>query len=256
MSKGRALNTKLRDAMTRAGIGQVRLARAVRVTPKTVQRWLRDESEVPHQRNREDVARVLGVDDKMLWPTALRAKVKTGYDKQVLAVYPYRSARPATTWGRLIKAAESEIVFSGYTNYFFWPQQPDFNGTLRQKSNQGCRIRFLLGDPGSETTRLRERVEGVALTVSTRIRMTLEELSRVGPLPGLEIRYSAPEDGPNHVSLSVFKFDSEAMVTPHLASVVGHDSPLMHLRQGEPNGLFDRFSDHVEELWSRGLPLE
>ncbi|MER6395962.1 DUF5919 domain-containing protein [Kitasatospora sp. NPDC059973] len=219
-------------------------------------RWLRDESEVPHQRNQDDVARVLGVDDvAVLWPSGIRARVKTGYDKQVFAVYPYRSACPTSVWGRLIEDSSSDLIFSGYTNYFFWPQQPDFSNTLRRKSDAGCRIRFLLGDPESEATKHRERVEGVALTVSTRIRMTLEELAKVGQLPGLEARFSAAEDGPNHVSLSVFRFDADAMVTPHLASVVGHDSPLMHLRQGEPGGLFDRFSDHVEELWERGRPI-
>ncbi|MFF9646567.1 DUF5919 domain-containing protein [Kitasatospora aureofaciens] len=195
------------------------------------------------------------MDDEMLWPAGVRSRVKTGHDKQVFAVYPYRSACPTSVWGKLIDDSTSELVFSGYTNYFFWPQQPDFSNTLRRKADQGCRIRFLLGNPESETTRHRERVEGVALTVSTRIRMTLEELAKLGALPGLEARFSAAEDGPNHVSLSVFRFDADAMVTPHLASVVGHDSPLMHLRRGEPGGLFDRFSDHVEELWDRGLPI-
>ncbi|MFJ4770419.1 hypothetical protein ACIP88_15055 [Streptomyces uncialis] len=43
-------------------------------------------------------------------------------------------------------------------------------------------MRFLLGDPDGEVTRERERVEGVALTVSTRIRITLGELSKLGPV--------------------------------------------------------------------------
>ncbi|GAB2998400.1 hypothetical protein GCM10023080_075360 [Streptomyces pseudoechinosporeus] len=70
-------------------------------------------------------------------------------------------------------------------------------------------MRFLLGDPAGEVTRQREVIEYVALTVSTRISMTLEALAKLGPLEGVEARFSAAEDAVNHVSLSVFRFDDE-----------------------------------------------
>ncbi|GAA1217702.1 hypothetical protein GCM10009665_04500 [Kitasatospora nipponensis] len=97
----------------------------------------------------------------------------------------------------------------------------------------------------------------MALSVSTRIRITLENIAKlaaVGGVSGVESRFSAPEDGPNHVGLSVFRFDHSALVTPHLARAVGHDSPMMHLRRGQEDGLFDRFAEHAEELWQRGAP--
>jgi hypothetical protein len=59
----------------------------------------------------------------------------------------------------------------------------------------------------------------------------------------------------NHVSLSVFRFDDDALVTPHLARLVGHDSPLMHLRRHGDAGMFSRFAEHAEELWSGGVPI-
>ncbi|MFI1524885.1 DUF5919 domain-containing protein [Kitasatospora cineracea] len=135
-----------------------------------------------------------------------------------------------------------------------WLEQPALHQTLRRKAEAGCRVRFLLGDPDSETTRQRERIEGVALTVSTRIRITLEHLEKLSGVGGVEARFSAPDDGPNHVSLSVFRFDQDALVTPHLARVVGHDSPMMHLRRSQDGGMFDRFAEHAEELWGRGVP--
>lgn len=57
------------------------------------------------------------------------------------------------------------------------------------------------------------------------------------------------------VSLSVFRFDHEALVTPHPARLVGHDSPLLHLRRHGEKGMFERFSEHAEELWQAALPL-
>ena len=228
-----------------------RLARRVGVSPKTVKRWLDDGSQ-PHRQSRVDAARALGVDEEMLWPQAVTDRIKTGADREIIRTYPYRSAAPSTLWGELVAGAQSDIFLAGYTNYFLWTQQPRFNDTLREKAAGGCRVRVLLGDPECPTTREREAVEAVALTVSTRISMTLDEVAKLGPLDHVEVRFSAVEDASHHVSLSTFRFDEDALVTPHLARLVGHDSPLLHLRRAEAGGVFDRFAESAEELWSRG----
>ncbi|MQY33125.1 hypothetical protein SRB17_10850 [Streptomyces sp. RB17] len=181
--------------------------------------------------------------------------MKTGGDLEIVRSYPYRSACPSTVWGELVASTKEELFFAGYTNYFLFIDQPNFVSTLRGKLESGCRVRFLLGDPEGEITRQREAIEDVALSVSTRIRITLENLRKLGNAEGLEARYSAPEDAANHVSLSVFRFGSEALVTPHLARLVGHDSPLLHLRKRDSGGLFDRFTEHAEELWGRATPV-
>ncbi|GAA3847841.1 DUF5919 domain-containing protein [Streptomyces sedi] len=182
----------------------------------------------------------------------VRNSVKTGSDREIVRSYPYRSACPSSVWGELTEGASQDITLAGFTNYFLWLDQPAYVDTLRRKAEGGCRVRFLLGDPEGEVTRQREAVEDVALTVSTRIRITLEHLAKLGESPGVEARFSAASDATNHVSLSVFRFDRDALVTPHLARVVGHDSPMLHLRRQAERGLFDRFADHVEELWERG----
>ncbi|WP_322740998.1 XRE family transcriptional regulator [Streptomyces hygroscopicus] len=219
-----------------------------------MERWVSDSELIPHARNREDACKALGVDEEMLWPKAVKDRIKTGGDREIIRSYPYRSSCPSSVWGELVASAEREVFFAGYTNYFLWIDQPAFATTLRQKLDSGCRVRFLLGDPDGEVTRNRESVEEVALTVSTRIRITLENLEKLGAHEGLETRFSAASDAVNHVSLSVFRFDDDALVTPHLARLVGHDSPLLHLRRHAEGGMFDRFAEHAEELWSRGTP--
>ncbi|MFC1413368.1 XRE family transcriptional regulator [Streptacidiphilus sp. N1-12] len=226
------------------------------MTSKTVERWLADGERVPHARNREDACAALGVDEEVIWPQVVRDKLKTGHDRELVQAYPYRSACPSTVWGKLVADTTADLYFAGYTNYFLWLEQPNFAATLRAKLEAGCRVRFLLGDPEGEVTKQRETIEETALSVSTRIRITLESLRSLGPIEGLETRYSAPLDAINHVSLSVFRFDSEVLVTPHLARLVGHDSPLMHLRRQGPAGMFDRFAEHAEELWTRGVSAE
>ncbi|WP_327325994.1 XRE family transcriptional regulator [Streptomyces sp. NBC_01210] len=191
----------------------------------------------------------------MLWPQAVKDRIKTGNDRELVHSYPYRSACPSTVWADLVEGATEELFLAGYTNYFFWTQVPQFGETIRRKSESGCRVRVLVGDPTGDVTRQREAIEDVALSVSTRIRITMEHLDRLGTLPGLEARYSSAEDAVNHVSLSVFRFDRDALVTPHLARLVGHDSPLLHLRRQGDGGMFDRFAEHAEELWSRAVPV-
>lgn len=248
------MNTALRRAMADKNVKPRQLASHVGVSLKTVERWLGDAEYNPHARNRADTSDYLGVGEEMLWPKAVTTAIKTGPDREIVAVYPYRSACPRAVWAELVASAKKEIFFAGYTNYFVWLEQPHFHLTLRQKVEEGVRVRFLLGDPDSEVTRAREAVEDVALSVSTRVRICQENLAKVGALEGLETRFSAPEDAPNHVGLSVFRFDDDALVTPHLARLVGHDSPMMHLRHRDEHGMFSRFADHAEELWSRAVP--
>ncbi|MBZ4322419.1 XRE family transcriptional regulator [Streptomyces huiliensis] len=186
-------------------------------------------------------------------PHLVKVRIKSGHDRELVRSYPYRSACPSTLWGELIAGAREELVFAGYTDYFLWTHVPVLSDVLRRKAGAGCRVRFLVGDPDGEVTRNREVVEDAVLTVSARIRMTLRHLRELAPV--VEARFSAPEDAVNHVSLSVFRFDGDALVTPHLASLVGHDSPMLHLRRQGDGGLFDRFVEHAEELWGRGVPL-
>ncbi|GAA3234336.1 hypothetical protein GCM10010468_67380 [Actinocorallia longicatena] len=185
-----------------------------------------------------------------MWPESIRKNIKTGPDREIISVYPYRSVCPKTVWRSLITDAEQEITFAGYTNYFLWLEIPNLRNVLRRKAERGCRIRFLLGDPDSDVTLQREAREGVPLTVSTRIRITLDELSKLADAPGIEARF-----GDDHIAMSVFTFDEQMLVTPHLANLVGHDSPMLHLRRHQPDGLFDRFKFHVAELWDEGRPV-
>ncbi|GAA3831418.1 XRE family transcriptional regulator [Sphaerisporangium flaviroseum] len=240
-------NDPLRQAMVSARLTERDFAERCEVDVKTVSRWLADEGRIPHPRHRWVASETLGVDESVLWPDAIRKTVKTGPDREVLSVYPYRSACPKSVWRTLITEAKANITLAGYTNYFLWLEHPNLAKVLTRKAEQGCHIRFLVGDPDSEVTRQREATEAVPLTVSTRIRITLNELDALKEVSGIEARL-----GEEHIGLSVFQFDDEMLVTPHLAKLVGHDSPMLHLKRHQDDGLYDRFDYHVNELWSKG----
>jgi transcriptional regulator with XRE-family HTH domain len=243
-------NEALRAAMTAARVTERDLACRCDVDVKTVGRWVAQDGRLPHPRHRYAAAEALGADPEMLWPDGIRRNIKTGPDREIAAVYPRRSDCPRSVWRSLISGAAKDITLAGYTNYFLWLELPNLRGVLRRKAEGGCRVRFLLGDPDSEVTRNREAVEAVPLTVSTRIRITLDELVKLGNVPGVEARYSD-----EHVAMSVFVFDDEMLMTTHLAHLVGHDSPMLHIQRMQDGGLYDRYAYHVAELWRSSRPV-
>ena len=46
------------------------------------------------------------------------------------------------------------------------------------------------------------------------------------------------------------------IVCTHLADLLGHDSPTMHLRRRQDDGLFDRYAAHLDYLWDDARPLD
>ncbi|MFJ8627468.1 XRE family transcriptional regulator [Kitasatospora sp. NPDC093550] len=239
------MNSPLREAMARANMTSPRLARLCGVDPKTVDRWLANPSREPHARHRAVASQALGEEETVLWPS-VQQLVKSGPDRELVQMYPYRSAAPATLWRQLVSGAERELAFAGYTNYFLWLEHANFGALLRKKAAAGCRIRFVLGDPASPVTRQREMEEDVPLTLSTRIEVTLSELAKLRDT-NIEARYET-----GHVSLSAFRFDNDMIVTPLLPGRIGHDAPMMHFRRAQDDGVFDRFAGHIEDLWAKG----
>jgi hypothetical protein len=62
---------------------------------------------------------------------------------------------------------------------------------------------------------------------------------------GFELRY---QDIPLYNS--VFRFDDEMLVTPHLMATPGSQAPMLHLRRLSSDGVFSRFAGHFETVWA------
>jgi hypothetical protein len=52
-------------------------------------------------------------------------------------------------WQALFDQAENDIGILVYAAVFLHELWPDFNRRLRSRAEAGCRVRVLLGDPGS-----------------------------------------------------------------------------------------------------------
>ncbi|MFJ2444608.1 hypothetical protein ACIOWG_30120 [Streptomyces sp. NPDC087658] len=111
------MNHALRRAMANAKMTEAQLAEACDVDGKTVSRWIANPTRIPHARHRWAACEALGEEEATLWPTAVRSALKTGPDREVIQVFPYRSAAPSALWRSLITKAQRELTFAGYTNY-------------------------------------------------------------------------------------------------------------------------------------------
>jgi len=205
---------------------------------------------VPSERDLDGFARY--VDPSQLNDDALISEIVRRYqkrsDREVIDVYPTRSKIPSELWDRLIRNAEREIILGGYTNYFFWTERPNFTETVREKIAAGVEVRILVGDPEGEVTRRRQDVERTKLALATRINITLENLAKLGDLPGLEVRVSHV-NAEAHVSRSIFAFDRELLVSEHIADRLGHGSLTFHIQRKQDDGAFEQYKAHFEHLW-------
>lgn len=171
--------------------------------------------------------------------------------REIIDVYPTRSRVPGDLWDQLIHDAQTEILLGGYTNYFFWTERPNFAETIREKAESGVNVRVLLGDPEGTVTQRRQEIERAQLDLTTRINITLDELGKLGQLPGLEVRFSNI-NAEAHVSRSIFTFDQESLVSEHIADRLGHGSLTFHLRRKQDGGAFDQYKAHFDHLWAGG----
>ncbi len=119
------------------------------------------------------------------------------------------------------------------------------------KCQQGVRVRIAVADPNSEYVARRDEEEGEAITLVARIQSSLAAFS---PLLGNENADLRFQDAPLYNS--IFRFDDQMLVTPHLYGTPGRAAPVLHLVRLGPSGIFSRFSAHFEAIWSDSRPIE
>jgi hypothetical protein len=247
----RVANERLRASMRRVGVTPAELATLTGADIKTVYRWV-SPGRPPLPRHRALVARRLGDGEEWLWPDVAHP-VTAGPDgdasAELVAAYAFRADAPTALWWNLVTRATQQIDLLGYTLYFLSLQHSDLIPTLTEKCNGGVKIRAVIGDPDSEHLAYRDREEGTPLTLVVRIQTTLTAWAPLLSLPGFELRY---QDMPLYNS--VFRFDDEMLVTPHLYATPGSQAPMLHLRRLGAGGLFSRFAGHFEAAWNVSAP--
>lgn len=81
-------------------------------------------------------------------------------------------------------------------------------------------------------------------TLPGRIRNALTMLSHLGTIDGVQVGLHRI-----HLYNSWFRFDNQAVMTPHLHRSRGYQHPALHLRRLSAFGIFESFAEQFKQVW-------
>ncbi|MFE5506691.1 multiprotein-bridging factor 1 family protein [Amycolatopsis japonica] len=241
-------NDRLRTAMLAANLTEEELAAKVGRDKKTVERWIRDETRIPHRAARFKVTAVLRTREEDLWPEVAGNTRPAPTESELVHLYPSRSAMTGASWNALLSSVEKQmdvLVFSGA----FLVEQYDLIPLMRTKAAQGVQFRILVGDEKSPAVIQRAIDEGTPGGLEGRIQLMRRYLSEVANLDGIEIR--------THGTIlynSMYRFDDTLLVNVHSHGALAGQSPVMQYKR-LPNGpIWEYYMRSFENVWSNGIP--
>jgi hypothetical protein len=239
------LNENLRDAMARARLRPTDVAAELKVTPKTVTRWIGGRT--PYPRNRAELAGLLDADEAELWPDLERCQVAAS---GIVAIYPHRWAVPRPVWLHLFESAEEEIAILAYSGLFL-AEDAGIMRILADKAEAGVIVRILLGDPTSEAVAERGTDEGIGPDVmSAKIRNALTLYRPLGDLDSVELRL--------HGSIlynSIYRADGQLMVNAHIYGAPAAQATTWHIRATDGADLITTYLDSFDRVWHSARPI-
>ncbi|PZS10623.1 MAG: hypothetical protein DLM64_08180 [Solirubrobacterales bacterium] len=266
-------NENLRAALQHAGLQPDDLAQIIEVDVKTVRRWL--SGMAPYPRHRGKVARALDATEDQLWPELATPPPPSRHANaasDLLAAYPTTNDPTAPDWHALMREATERIDLLDETLIHVLDIEgvPDL---LASKATQGCNVRILIAEATSpwvrsdEGTRRRTDLEldddeqedhhqreadAKAEAWQEANERACEVLRPLIVHPRIEIHgFSSSRFN------TILRFDDQMLVTLHLWAEDTLEAPLMHLQRNSPDGLFDRFAEHYDTLWTdASLPIE
>jgi hypothetical protein len=242
-------NERLRDALLRNGLTPEQVAKALKVDPKTVERWV-TKGRAPYPKHRHAIAVMVKENENYLWPSAIPAeRVIEIAGSEVVKVYPHRNSIPVELWDRLIEDASEHVEVLIHSGLFL-VERPSFIRDMASKAASGANIRFLFGDPVSKevTTRSEEEQLGKG-TLGARIRNALASYRPLREVDGVEMRFHRTT-----LYNSIFRFDDEMIINTHVYGFQGAHAPALHLRRLSAGDLFDTYAESIETVWGLSKP--
>jgi hypothetical protein len=242
-------NERLRALLLERRVTTAKLAEAVEVDAKTVERWI-VAGRVPYRKHRYNVAAFFGVDEAYIWPDALdHEQVTAASESEIVAVYPYRRAVPRDAWGHLFGQAEREIGILAYSCYFL-AEDAGLRQIMADKARTGARVRILLGDPESPFVLERGQSEGIGDTMPAKVRSAITMFRLLESVPNVEIRLHG-----TILYNSIYWGDEQLFVNTHIYGVMANNAPFFHLRKIPGGQIAVNYLESFERVWNEAEPL-
>ena len=218
-------NERLRDAMLSNAMTPDDLAEHLGVDRKTVERWI-TKGRNPYPKFRHKISTLLHESERYLWPDALQdSKAAEISESEIVKIYSHRSSIPSDLWDRLLDNATTQVDILVYVGMFM-TERPGLLNALLVKGEQGTQIRMLFGDPSSSAVVQRSIDEGIGeRSISVKIENALAFFRPLINAKGIAIR--------NHSTVlynSIYRFDNEMIVNPHVYGKTAPHSPALGFR--------------------------
>ena len=243
-------NERLRALLLERRVTPAKLAEAVHVDPKTVERWV-VAGRVPYRKHRYDVATFLGVDEAYIWPDALdREQVLSASESEIVAVYPHRWSVPRETLARFFSQAEREIgalVYSG----MFMAEDMGVQQIFAERARAGLRVRILLGDPESPNVAERGKDEGTNETLAAKCRTAVVLFRPLLSAGDVEIRLHGTV-----LYNSIYRADDQLLVNTHIYGMLANNAPVFHLRKIAGGDMVSTYLESFERVWNNARPYD
>jgi transcriptional regulator with XRE-family HTH domain len=235
--------------MAQKGLSPEALAAACNVDPKTVDRWVA-KGRVPHRKHRWTAAQRLNVEESYLWPPETNdAHRLAATQAELIGVFPNRASVPQASWVQLLTSARQQIDVLVFSGTFFAQSNPHVARMLAERADAGVQVRLCFGDPSGRAVAIRDEEEGIAGTLSAKIRASLTYYRKLVGTPGCEVRLHDTT-----LYNSLFRYDDVLMVNPHIWGQPASANPLLQLRRLEETGWFDHYSGSFDAVWETAKP--
>jgi transcriptional regulator with XRE-family HTH domain len=242
-------NERLRSALLAQGLSVRELADAIKVDPKTVERWI-TQGKVPYRRHQYATASLLKVDVTTLWGDDRAVESATDLSKaEIIAVYPHRHMVPSDLWREMYARANKYIDVLVYSGLFL-SEDRRFQDLLAAKVQGTAQVRILLGDPEAPAVHQRGVDEGHGF-MDGKIRNALQnyrELYRSHPDVSFRLHDTTLYN-------SLYRADDDMLVNPHVYGIGAYMAPVFHLRRLPGGGLFDTYANSIEQTWGGARPV-
>lgn len=192
--------------------------------------WKRWEAGTdPFPRYRVLLAQLLGLDQRGLPP-------------DVVAIYPRRSAVPLGLWQRLVDEVSERVDVLVFVGLFLPEQHSDLVERLGRLAANGGQVRLLLGNPDSDAVLRRSREEGIGDSIAAKVHNVLAHYRPLAETrTGAQVRLHQTT-----LYASIYRFDEEMLVNPHVYGLPGAQGPTLHLTSGD---LFATYEQSFERVW-------
>ncbi|GLW53868.1 helix-turn-helix domain-containing protein [Kitasatospora phosalacinea] len=234
-------NARLRAALVASGLTVDALAEAIRMDPRTVERWMNEPGRMPHARHAMAAAKLLHADPYELWPTlGSRRRAQAEPQEEVLSWYPNRSAVPAALWSQLLDKAADRIDITVSCGLFLGDVVPDLVAVLARRARAGVRVRLALPDPTGAATQHE----------ATRLLLIEDLFAVLQDVPGVRLfRHHG-------VANDVIRADDDLLVSPKVDGAPAAACPVLHLHRLERAPFTGTFLLGLDHVFATALPRD